>query len=631
MRKEAEPLIDVFGLQLTEQLFSRHWQLRAEAVGVVTTLLADAGSPVREGREAGGLSGLLALVGRVLVRAMGDKVAQVFVAGCRLLETAMREAGKAGGGGAGGGVREELRALVEGVSRAMLDKLSSSVARERDQASQVLVFLALHRQSPPAVVAAALLAPLKKREVDHPIPLRARLLVLHAMLLRLGSADAQGLSQAALLRFALPALVHRDAAVRDAAANLVASLALSSDRGKLESALQPLPRSTLESLLQRMADVADGSVAFGEVAAPTRAYIERVAVGAGAGAGGGGGVVVVSSSVSPRRAAAARRERDRDDGRAEAADVAAAVKTEPPLSARREKASAGKKREGAQPLSARSSAGDAHPAAAAAKKSPRQARQEAAKRETAAAGRQKQSETAGKRVGKKEAVSGRSEAREEEKQQTGRAKRGSASSSAAAPRRRQAEDEEAAAASPHHLAAPNAGSPSHFQLRHAKESEPASPLTPVSPSPAAEADASSASQAPSSACQFCGLEDLSFLSEDALDLHYWQACAMLLSCAQCEQVVEIPTYGEHLLGECESRDVQWAACSVCSWVVEAAGVSEHEAECGGVKEGCAVCQLCCREVEATEEGWRRHLLDEGCSGNSRTQQEQADGDSAAEG
>jgi len=51
-------------------------------------------------------------------------------------------------------------------------------------------------------------------------------------------------------------------------------------------------------------------------------------------------------------------------------------------------------------------------------------------------------------------------------------------------------------------------------------------------------------------CQFCGLEDPA-LSEEKLDLHYWQECPMLTSCKLCEQVIEIATLNEHLLSECE--------------------------------------------------------------------------------
>ena len=62
----------------------------------------------------------------------------------------------------------------------------------------------------------------------------------------------------------------------------------------------------------------------------------------------------------------------------------------------------------------------------------------------------------------------------------------------------------------------------------------------------------------------------------------------------------------------------WRACKLCGWVVDEKGVEEHQRECGGVKAGHVICQLCCREVDGSDEGWRRHLLDDLCEGNTRT-------------
>ena len=36
-------------------------------------------------------------------------------------------------------------------------------------------------------------------------------------------------------------------------------------------------------------------------------------------------------------------------------------------------------------------------------------------------------------------------------------------------------------------------------------------------------------------CQFCGKYDASF-TDEKLDMHYWQECAMLMSCNECGQV-----------------------------------------------------------------------------------------------
>ena len=51
-------------------------------------------------------------------------------------------------------------------------------------------------------------------------------------------------------------------------------------------------------------------------------------------------------------------------------------------------------------------------------------------------------------------------------------------------------------------------------------------------------------------CQFCGKYDPGF-TDEKLDMHYWQACPMLMGCAECGQVIEISALPEHLLDECQ--------------------------------------------------------------------------------
>ena len=54
-------------------------------------------------------------------------------------------------------------------------------------------------------------------------------------------------------------------------------------------------------------------------------------------------------------------------------------------------------------------------------------------------------------------------------------------------------------------------------------------------------------------CQFCGLFDERFSSENELDFHYWKDCPMLTCCLKCEQTIEISYLNEHVLVECKCR------------------------------------------------------------------------------
>ena len=121
-------------------------------------------------------------------------------------------------------------------------------------------------------------------------------------------------------------------------------------------------------------------------------------------------------------------------------------------------------------------------------------------------------------------------------------------------------------------------------------------------------------------CQFCGVEDPT-LTEDKLDMHYWQVCPMLASCKQCEQVIEIPTLAQHLLGECEVEGTH-KQCPRCEEPIRVSVYNNH------VKKGACPpsqplekfnrCPLCHQDVPPGPDGWKQHLLVDKCPKNPRT-------------
>ena len=121
-------------------------------------------------------------------------------------------------------------------------------------------------------------------------------------------------------------------------------------------------------------------------------------------------------------------------------------------------------------------------------------------------------------------------------------------------------------------------------------------------------------------CQFCGLEDPQ-LTEERLDLHYWQSCPMLSSCKQCEQVIEIPTLNEHLMHECEIKGTH-EECPRCREPVPLKIYDDHVAKAAcnpAVPESQANrCPLCHQDIPPGVEGWKQHLLVDKCPKNERT-------------
>ncbi|XP_060603860.1 centrosomal protein of 104 kDa-like isoform X3 [Ruditapes philippinarum] len=119
-------------------------------------------------------------------------------------------------------------------------------------------------------------------------------------------------------------------------------------------------------------------------------------------------------------------------------------------------------------------------------------------------------------------------------------------------------------------------------------------------------------------CIFCGEKNSSF-TEEGLDLHYWKNCPMLKRCANCKQVVEIASYTDHLLTECEAKS-NYAKCNRCTEAITKPEHEQHVAEkaCNAAKSGMNHCPLCHQNHISGEDGWKNHLMaKDGCKQNPR--------------
>nr|XP_061802152.1 centrosomal protein of 104 kDa-like [Nerophis lumbriciformis] len=121
-------------------------------------------------------------------------------------------------------------------------------------------------------------------------------------------------------------------------------------------------------------------------------------------------------------------------------------------------------------------------------------------------------------------------------------------------------------------------------------------------------------------CIFCGKTDDSF-TDDGLDLHYWKHCPMLRLCDECRQVVEIASFTEHLLNECQNKS-KFSQCQRCSEAVLTEEMSRHvqSKTCKPSVPGkpSSHCPLCHANFSLGEQAWKAHLTGrEGCKQNSR--------------
>ena len=77
-------------------------------------------------------------------------------------------------------------------------------------------------------------------------------------------------------------------------------------------------------------------------------------------------------------------------------------------------------------------------------------------------------------------------------------------------------------------------------------------------------------------CQFCNKSDKTFTVNENLDMHFWKDCVMLTECKHCSQVIEIETYNQHLLKECDKAS-DFKQCARCKESVNKSEYEDHVA------------------------------------------------------
>nr|KAG5692452.1 hypothetical protein BaRGS_010162 [Batillaria attramentaria] len=85
------------------------------------------------------------------------------------------------------------------------------------------------------------------------------------------------------------------------------------------------------------------------------------------------------------------------------------------------------------------------------------------------------------------------------------------------------------------------------------------------------------------------------------------------------KVVEIATYTDHLLTECEAKS-NFGKCPRCTEAIPRADLDQHIADktCNPAKSNMSHCPLCHENVSSGEDGWKDHLMTrDGCKQNPR--------------
>ena len=95
---------------------------------------------------------------------------------------------------------------------------------------------------------------------------------------------------------------------------------------------------------------------------------------------------------------------------------------------------------------------------------------------------------------------------------------------------------------------------------------------------------------------------------------------MLTECGFCKQVIEIATYNDHLLKECDKTS-EFKQCLRCKESINLASYDKHvnDKKCLASKpiKSANRCPLCHLDIKPSQTGWKKHLIEEGCSSNPR--------------
>ena len=118
-------------------------------------------------------------------------------------------------------------------------------------------------------------------------------------------------------------------------------------------------------------------------------------------------------------------------------------------------------------------------------------------------------------------------------------------------------------------------------------------------------------------CTFCRASDKAW-DEEALDVHYWKDCPLLVPCPACAQVVEIAGLPEHLLEECEQK-INYVSCDVTGLAIRKNELSawRNNPSCKTALTGNMYCPLCVAQVADSDDAWIGHLS-RSCPKNART-------------
>lgn len=231
-QKLGDELMNVFDAHTVKCFLSGKWGLREQAVHKITEDIE--GNFIQKEPPI-----VFSALCHVLERGVTDRVAKVFAASLPLVKLTLDRYGKIESGEK---QKSSLFLTVDG----LVEGLANSNARCRQQASELLNFLACHKDVVRDFVTFRITRPLKKSDAGKPLPLKGRANCLQQLVEGKGSYSFDD-----VLNFLTPHVDHRDKAVRDAMVELAVALRRR-DSKKVMSAIETIDPAKRDILVAKL-------------------------------------------------------------------------------------------------------------------------------------------------------------------------------------------------------------------------------------------------------------------------------------------------------------------------------------------------------------------------------------------
>lgn len=231
-QKLGDELMHVFDAHTVKCLLSSKWGLREQALHKITEDVQ--GNFLQKEPPV-----LFSALCHVLERGVMDRVVKVFTASLPLVKLTLDRFGKVDS-------PEKQKTSLFPIVDGLVEGLANSNQRCRQQASELLLFLAQHKDVVRDFIAFRMTRPLKKSDAGKPLPLKGRANCLQSLVESRGSFAFDD-----VMGFLIPHVDHRDKSVRDAMADLAAAL-YKKEPNEVMAALQKIDPSKKDIILQKL-------------------------------------------------------------------------------------------------------------------------------------------------------------------------------------------------------------------------------------------------------------------------------------------------------------------------------------------------------------------------------------------